>query len=65
MNRRCEVLGATGTSHRVRIRVSSKENSVLRGKIRSDSVEMELTLELHSDDYIGFEGMEFNHPVFK
>lgn len=65
VNKSCEVLGATGTSHTVRVCVPSKKNSVLRGKIGSDSVEMELTPELHSDVYMGYEGMESNHPVFK
>lgn len=49
----------------VRFHVSSKKNSRLRGKVRSDFVRMELTLELYSDDGMGFEGVKSNHPVFK
>lgn len=49
----------------VRFHVSSRENSGLRGKVRSDFVGMELTLELYSDDGLSYEGVESNHPVFK
>lgn len=49
----------------VRVHVSSKENSVRTGRIRSDFVEMELTLELHSADCMGYEGLESSHRGFK
>lgn len=49
----------------VRFHVSSRENSGLRGEVRNDFVGMEVTLELYSDDGLGYEGVKSNHPVFK
>lgn len=47
----------------VRFHVFREKHLMLRRKLRSDFEEMELTTELHSDDYLGYEGTELNHSV--
>lgn len=44
---------ALGHPATVRFHVFREEHSMLRGKLRSDFEEMELTTELHSDNYLG------------